>query len=437
MRLLSLRRELLLALGALFLVAILVAIMGLAILLPVLASAGQAILFMAVLVTADLVVLFLFGRALLRSTLLDPLDRVVEGTRQIADGEYHRRIDPPASKELRVLAGSVNALADRLIHDQELLARNVASLEETNRALMEARDEVARNARLASAGTLAAGIAHEVGNPLGAILGYVDVLRNRLERTGQDPELVEEIRREAERIDRILRGILEYVRPRSAPAGPAPVADVVGRVRELLENQGKLEGVTAEWRVEGDLPHVADPHRLEQVLVNLLLNAVHALKTSGAAEGEVRRIEVAVSSEPGRVARMPRRRESDPPGVDYAHRRRLPAGSDVEKQEPTLAAEELVLITVRDNGPGIEPEHLDRLFDPFFTTKPPGEGTGLGLAVCARLVEGVGGRIDVDSAPGEGAVFTVRIPGVLEDAHGAGDEAPFGEADTVEEEAEA
>lgn len=433
----SLRRELLLAFGALFLVAILVAVMGLAILLPVLRSPGQAILFMAVLVTADLVVLFLFGRALLRSTLLDPLDRVVEDTRRIADGDYHRGIDPPASEELRVLAGSVNAMADRLIRDQELLERNVASLEETNRALMEARDEVARNARLASAGTLAAGIAHEVGNPLGAILGYVDVLAKRLERAGQDPELVEEIGREAQRIDRILRGLLEYARPRPGPVGSAPAAEVVGRVRALLESQGKLEGVTAEWRVEGEPPSVADPHRLEQVLVNLLLNAIHAVTASGTPEGEERRIEVTVSSEPGRVARMPRRRESDPPGINYAHRRRLPAGSDVERQEPTLTAEELVVIRVRDNGPGIEPGHLERLFDPFFTTKAPGQGTGLGLAVCARLVEGVGGRIDVDSAPAEGAVFTVRIPGVAEGGSGVGDEAPSGGADTAGEEAEA
>jgi len=403
-----LRRELLLAFGALFAGAVLLAGIGLAILLPVLDSLAQGVLFLVVLVVADLVILFLFGRALLQRSLVTPMEGLAGDARRIAEGDYHHRAVAPASLELGQLAGSINAMADRLIADQELLAENVASLDRTNEELVIARDQVVHAARLASVGTLAAGIAHEVGNPLGAIMAYVDVARGRASKDGGDTELLDSIREEARRIDLIVRGLLDYARPRESEPGPVPPVHVLGKVRSLLENQGKLDDVEHRWTIAEDVPDVVmEPHRLEQVLVNLILNALDALDGSRDP-----RVEVSLSVEEGEVTRLPKRRADDPPGINYMHRRRVSKDDGGRGIDPLFTARRVVVIEVADNGPGIAEEHLETIFDPFFTTKEPGKGTGLGLSICARLIEGMGGRIQASNAAAGGARFTIRLPGV-------------------------
>ncbi|MDP2957905.1 MAG: ATP-binding protein [Longimicrobiales bacterium] len=410
-----LRRELLFAFGALFGGAVLLAGLGLAVLLPVLESPAQGVLFIVVLVVADLVVLFLFGGALLQRTLVAPMERLAGDARLIAEGDYHHRAPPSESQELDGLAGNINAMADRLIADQELLAENVASLDRTNEELVEARDQVVHAARLATVGTLAAGIAHEVGNPLGAIMAYADVARGRAEKGGGDTELLDSIRDEARRIDRIVRGLLDYARPRETEVGPVAPGKVLAKVRDLLENQGKLDDVMDIWTLAEDVPSVVmEPHRLEQVMVNLLLNAVDALE--GALEPK---IEVSLSVEEGEVTRLPKRRSDDPPGINYMHRRRVSKDDGGKGIDPLFTARRVVVVEVRDNGSGIAPEHLETIFDPFFTTKEPGKGTGLGLSICARLVEGMGGRIQASNGPDGGACFTIRLPGVA-DTEGMG-----------------
>ncbi len=292
--------------------------------------------------------------------------------------------------------------------DRDLLERNVASLEDTNRELVEARAEIVRAARLASVGTLAAGIAHEVGNPLGAILGYVDVARARARREERDPEILDAIRAEAERIDRIVRGLLDYARPRGEEVGPEAPGKVVDRVRELLENQGRFLDVEARWDVAPDTPDVVmNPHRLEQVVVNLALNALDAM--SGAP---VRVLQVRVYGGRGEVIDLPIRREGDPPGVNYMHRRRIARDDGGRGLDPVFVAERVAVIEVTDSGPGIAETDVDQIFDPFFTPKEPGRGTGLGLAICARLVEGMGGRIEAGNAPEGGARFMIKLPAV-------------------------
>jgi hypothetical protein len=151
---------------------------------------------------------------------------------------------------------------------------------------------------------------------------------------------------------------------------------------------------------------VTEPHRLEQVLVNLLLNALDAVQETGDA-----RIVVRAHGEKGVGPRLPPRREDDPPGINYMHRRRL---SDEEHRVDQISpTARVTVIEVSDNGPGIPPEHLEHIFDPFFTTKEPGKGTGLGLSICAQLVEGMGGHIEVGRAEEGGARFVVRLPGIM------------------------
>jgi len=297
-------------------------------------------------------------------------------------------------------------LARRGTPDHELLERNVASLDATNRELVEARADLVRTARLASVGTLAAGIAHEIGNPLGAIMGYVDVARSRARSGNPDPELLESIRSEADRIDRIVRSLLDYSRPRDQSEGPEAPAPVIERVRDLMDAQGRLAGVQHSWNVDPDTPDVLmNPQRLEQVLVNLVLNALDAM------DGTPRKsLHIHAYGARGEIVTLPVRREGDPPGVNYLHRRRISRDDGGRGVDPVFVAERVAVIEVTDGGPGIPAHALEQLFDPFFTTKEPGRGTGLGLSICARLVEGMGGRIEAANAPEGGARFTIRLP---------------------------
>ncbi len=410
-----LRRELLFSFGLLFAEATILMGIALLVILPRLPSSGQITLLILLLSAVQLLVVMAFGGWLLNRRFLKPVSKLVSGIRRIAEGEYHHRIESPDSLELSEISDNVNLMADRLISDQQVLAHNVRSLEATNRELVEARNHAVQSARLASVGTLAAGIAHEVGNPLGAIMGYVDVVEGRMEASGGDTELLAFIREEAQRIDRIVRGLLDYARPAEQGVELLAPLEVIEHVRDLLVSQGQLAGVEHEWRLAEDLPRIyMNRHGLEQVLVNLLLNAIQAGGENGPGK-----IEVTAGTRVGPGAYLLARREDDPPGINYLHRRRIVRDDQRLEVGAFQTAMELVVITVADDGPGIDPESIEYVFDPFFTTKAPGTGTGLGLFISAQLVEGMGGRIDVTNRPEGGAVFTVSFPSMTNEAEKA------------------
>lgn len=400
-----LRRNMLVAFGIIFVEGILVLGITLMFIFPWLTTPRQIVLFVSIVLGADVLVFVAYGAWYLRRHLLNPVTRLVDDVERIARGEFKHRVAPPAASEFRAIGDSVNLMADRMLRDQQRLAENIESLEHTNRELVAARTHVIHAARLASAGTLAAGIAHEVGNPLGAIMAYTDVARRRMAKAGQDTELVDSIRDEALRIDRIVRGLLDYSRPEGEDGLPVDPAAVVVEVRELLESQGHLGAVEASWIAEeGSTGPVIGRHRLKQVLVNLVLNAVDALGQDGG------RIEVRVYEEDGPGAGFPSRRDGDPDGINYLHRRRVSADDEGSEVATLKTAARVVCLSVSDDGPGLEPSTTENLFDPFFTTKEPGKGTGLGLFICARLVEGMGGRIEAGISRGDGAMFTLRFP---------------------------
>ena len=401
----SLRRELIIGLVLLLLASLGVAAVAILFWLPAGGSLTRILLFLAVLIVVDVGVFVIFGDYLLRQMVLKPVTTIVEGAEAIAAGDYTRRIEVRGAQELERVAASVNEMAERLILNQQRLMENIHSLSQVNRELTEARDELVRAEKMASVGQLAAGIAHEIGNPLGAILGYLEVAERR-PQIGQD--MVEDLRRETRRIDRIVKGLLDYARPRQAAPRLVEVNEVVRSAIELLDAQGHFKELEVVSEFGSDLPRVdADPHQLEQIMVNLLLNAAQAMDG-----GEDSRIEVKTAALPYRMAGPPSRRRDDPPGVDYSHLRRLQARKEGLTPPPFSAGTRVVRITVSDNGHGIPEEIRDKVFDPFFSTKEPGEGTGLGLAVSARLIEGMGGIIEVDSAEEGGATFSVTLPAV-------------------------
>ncbi len=307
-------------------------------------------------------VLVLFGGYLLGRAVVRPIRGLMAATQQIAGGNLEHEVPEGGLLEIAELADSFNRMARALQQSRVQAVEHIETLSRTNRALQEARDELARSERLASVGHLAAGMAHEIGNPLGAIVGYLGILKSELEEPRQ-AEVAERALAEANRIDRLVRDLLDYAAPDKGDAAPLDPLEVLSEARELLLHQQALCGLTLEERLPVSLPPVrVSRHKLLQVFINLLLNA----------------------------------RDATPPGG----RLTLSAGEGGGE----------VWLALSDTGSGMTPEVREHLFDPFFTTKGPGKGRGLGLSVCHRIVEESGGRIEVDSEAGKGTTFTVRLP---------------------------
>lgn len=404
----TLRRELLGAFAVVFAGALFVALVGILFVVPRLGpvAAGAYVL---TLLVADLAVFAWFGALLLRRRLLRPLDELVAGVEAISGGELDRRVPRADARELDRLAAAVNLMAERLIADRERLTENIRSLDETNRLLTEARNAMIRAEKMASVGRLSAGIAHEIGNPLGAIMGYLGLLGRHAEP--QRLEMVQAAEREAQRIDRIIRSLLDFARPREAMSQPVDVNAVVRDTVELLRAQRRFVqlGIECDLGEDQQLVITGDPFQLQQVLVNLLVNAADALEDAPDPRVTVmtRRRRVR-APEP----HVPARRKEDPPGIDYSHRRRLPVVPRWPAGDPETDSGELIEVVVHDNGPGLSRELVDQVFEPFVTTKEPGKGTGLGLALCARLIEGMGGAIHAGNADDGGAAFRIILPAV-------------------------
>lgn len=370
----SLRTELLLnitllAAGALALVLVS------ALLVPLLGEGLLGAGFLAALVLADLAIFILFGRWLVTRLVTRPVEALVAATEAVAEGELDRRAPTALTRELDALGASVNRMTERLL---------------------DARGALVRAEKLASVGRLAAGIAHEVGNPLAAIANYVEVLRRR----GTDPDIVSAIGREAERIDAIVCGLLDYARPREARRERVDPAELVRGAVGLLDSQGLLRDVTVSVTADTAPPAVSgDRTLLEQVVVNLLLNAVDAAGPGGRIGVAVGAVRLGGDDAPLRVG--------DPAGAATGPRQERRTGRHLPNVPDGLLAARIV---VGDSGPGVAPELVSRVFDPFFTTKEPGRGTGLGLAIVQRLVEDHGGRVDVGRAREGGAAFVVTLP---------------------------
>lgn len=348
----SLRTELLFNLAFLAAAALVLAVVF-TLVAPVVEQSALGFVLLVALLLADFVVFVAFGRYLVTRMVTGPMDRLVDATQAVADGQLTRRAPPGGTREFERLAASVNRMTERLLDAQGLLIRAE---------------------KLASVGRLAAGVAHEVGNPLASIGNYVEVLRRR----GADPDLVAAIERETGRIDAIVRSLLDYARPRGAQHDALDLAALVRGVVALLDAQGVLRGVNVVMGAAADLPVVrGDRSGLEQVFVNLLLNALDAAGPGGR---------IAIGSA---VTHVGERRRGEP---------ETPYGA------PAVA------VVIEDSGPGVPDEIHERVFDPFFTTKEPGRGTGLGLAIVQRIVHDHGGRIDVGTGTLGGAAFTVTLP---------------------------
>jgi signal transduction histidine kinase len=304
---------------------------------------------------------------LLTYFIVRPIDRVRLGAERLASGNLRTEVRVQGAAEVARLAATFNEMAAQLRADRSSLQQRLEELERTTAELTTAQEQLIRSARLAAVGRLSAGVAHEIGNPLAAIRGLLDLLQMGNLEPEEEREFISRIQGETERIHHTIRDLLDFSRsdggPTSRIESSSDLAEVVSDTIKLVDRQTRFRDIDLTLGLDDGLPRVrGDGERIRQLLLNLLFNAADALGGEGS-------IELRATNGGG-----------------------------------------LVRLVVEDDGPGIDAAILDQVFDPFVTTKPAGQGTGLGLAVCYTIVERLGGSIEARNLPTGGACFEVLLP---------------------------
>ncbi len=320
-------------------------------------------------------VISVFGYLILNRVVLRPLRLLVEATEKVAEGNLDYRVDLSegdrelGGNEIKHLADAFNRMTERLKDNQTSLQEYVKNLERVNRDLERTRNQLIFSEKLASVGHLAAGVAHEIGNPLSAILGYLEILERKPELKPEELDMLRRVKDEVNRIHRIIKDLLDFSRPQEDRKDRVNLNEAVRDSLRLMETQKSFRGIDVELDLEEGLPEVVGSlNQIKQLLINLILNALDALEGKGT--------------------------------LKISTRLERPAEGDAQ-----------IEFRVVDTGIGIPEENRLRIFDPFFTTKEPGRGSGLGLSICQRIVEGMSGTIDMESEPDAGTTFIIHFPG--------------------------
>jgi two-component system NtrC family sensor kinase len=322
------------------------------------------------------VVLLLVLLFISTTRIIHPIHEMVYATQRIAEGDLSHKVNIESKDEIGFLADSFNRMtADLKTANEKLLewGRTLEKkVEERTKELSEAQAHLLQTEKLASLGKLAAGVAHEINNPLGGILIYSHLLLEDLEKNSPYYENLEKIVKETTRCKDIVKGLLEFARPKEPEATSTNVNELLDKSLLLVESQSLFQNIQVKKQYAEDLPLiVADSSQLQQVFMNIILNAADAMSGNG---------------------RLTLRTHLDSSGKD-------------------------LVIEFTDTGPGIKEEDMKKIFDPFFTTKEVGHGTGLGLSISYSIIRKHQGTIDVQSTFGEGATFTIKLPvaGGIED----------------------
>ncbi len=304
-----------------------------------------------------------------RRFLFLPLTKLINLT-----DTYHEERDAPfptiaRNNELGQLSSSLQKMLHRIEDDREKLCLSVTSLESANQELLATRTEMIRTEKLASVGRLAAGLAHEIGNPIGVILGYIGLLKNDNITARERAEFTGRAEKEIQRINKLIRQLLDFSRINNNHCiEQVSIHDILNNLMDMASTC-RLDTAKINTTVELSARHdvvKGDPDQLQQVFLNCLLNSVDAL------------IETSVEH-------------------------------SIKINTSTITNQKIQII-FKDSGTGIPPAHRHKIFDPFFTTKEPGKGTGLGLSVAFSIIEQHGGSIRVESSTGQGTSMIIELP---------------------------
>jgi two-component system NtrC family sensor kinase len=312
------------------------------------------------LILMDSLVLIVFGSFLLARMVVNPLKRLVGAAQRIREGELDYRAQVESQNEIGQLATAFNQMVTRLAEKQHDLEKTITKLKNT-------QAELVNTEKLASVGRMAAGVAHEIGNPLTSVLGHTEVLHKKLKQKKlKDGEilldLVERMRKETERINRIIKDLLQFSKPPSPHIEDVEVNQVVRNSLDMLSVEKRFQDITIDHSLAEDLPSArGNSDQLQQVVSNIVINAADAMPNGGS----------------------------------------LFVRTTEEKR--------WVIIAIKDTGIGIPTAELDKICDPFYTTKSPDKGTGLGLSISLKIIDEFGGKLRIESEEGTGSEFFIYL----------------------------
>jgi two-component system NtrC family sensor kinase len=301
------------------------------------------------------------------SSITKPLRGMVLATKKIAQGDLNHKVEMDFRDEVGQLAQSFNRMTENLKIANENLIQWGKTLEkrveERTKELREMQDYLLQSEKLASLGKMAAGVAHEINNPLTSILINTHLMLEKLEKRHEFFENLSLIADETSRCTQIVKGLLEFARQNPPQKVLTNINDLIERTTLLLENQASFQNIRIVKELDHSLPPIKlDKSKIQQVFWNLMLNACQA----------------------------------------------MPKGGQILISDKLSEDKKYIEVRFIDNGLGIPKENLNKLFDPFFTTK--GSGTGLGLAVSYGIIQQHEGKIEVKSELGQGTVFTLSLP---------------------------
>lgn len=302
-----------------------------------------------------------------------PVSALVAATTRVAAGDFASAIPIEGSDEIALLGRSFNSMtsslraADEKLHQlNESLERRIAH---ATRELTDSQAQIMRAEKLASVGRMAAGVAHELNNPLTGVLTFAHLVARKMPEGSTERADLEVVISETKRCAKIIRDLLQFARQSQPDRRPEDLGALIRQALLLLQHQADFFNIDVAVDIDPQLPRVVvDAGQITQVLINLVQNAVHAMPDGGT-------LQITASLRPA------------------AH-----------------GAIDTVAVVIRDTGCGIAPENISKVFDPFFTTKEPGKGTGLGLSVSLRMIESHGGTMDIASTLGAGTQVTVALP---------------------------
>ena len=331
-------------------------------------------------VIVNFIILLLFGVYRLSRLIIRPIHRFIKMTDDFREKDRLYFAHGKSYQEFNQLSNALNHMVDMIETDKENLRRSFKELEKTNNELKTAQHEIVKAEKLASVGRLSAGLAHEIGNPIGIVLGYLDLLKSRPDmkndNVGQD--FLKRAQDEINRINMVIRQLLDFSRSSFVDCKIVSMHDLLRDVVMMMSDQPFMSEIKIDFYPE-DIPNSVyiDRNQIRQVLINLFINAADSIKTSA------KKIKGAI---------------------------RIVSEFIPENEKSALSNQPTFLLKVIDDGSGISMADIDYIFDPFFTTKEPGKGTGLGLSVSYMIIEQAGGRITAASDTGQGTIMTILLP---------------------------
>lgn len=316
---------------------------------------------------------------LLQRMIYQPLKDLETGAKKISSGRFDHPIPVRSADEFGRVAASFNNMTADLGRARaelnELIEELESKVEERSRELLAARAEVAQGEKLASIGVLAAGIAHELNNPLTGVLTFTSLMRKKVLEGSEDAEDLDLVIRETKRCASIIRRLLDFAREKVPVKGFFNLNQVLEDTVRFVERPASLQKIAITMDLDPDLPQIwGDADLIKQVALNILVNAQQAIEGAGTIT-VVTRTYVAKTSQPTEETATP-----------------------------------MVELAIKDTGCGIPEANMQRIFDPFFTSKEVGKGTGLGLSVSYGIIKAHGGEIKVASVVGQGTTFRILLP---------------------------